>query len=357
MTTRTLVFELHHLGDAVLAIPFLRAAAAQGQVRVVCTASVAGMLRAFVPEVSTIVAAPTWVGRCFQAATALRRSAPQVAVSAWSDARVHVAMRLTGAPRRIGFPMTETNYYASEIPWRHANLRRGQQLERAAGSVGFPLLTDPLARRDRLASHLSNWNLIAERVGHSMSLAVPWFEPPPSALPDGVAEFIAQQRAEGCPVWAVHPGGRLPTKRWPAERFNALLSGLSREGNLSVVAIESPDGPALTPIGPRQLRCATDSHAALAALLARVDGLCGNDSYPAHVAAALGKVVVPIFGSGRPEWFAPFGAEQNVVQRDICPHHPCVDRCRMPSTVCLEAVTVSDVMEKIRAAPLRRGGR
>jgi len=57
--------------------------------------------------------------------------------------------------------------------------------------------------------------------------------------------------------------------------------------------------------------------------------------------------VVTIFGSGEPDWFAPWNNRHRVVQRRACPLHPCIDRCGMDSYLCLDAVTSGDVLAQL----------
>ncbi len=97
------------------------------------------------------------------------------------------------------------------------------------------------------------------------------------------------------------------------------------------------------PQAANQIVVDTASHRELADLLSSVDYLLANDSYSGHVAAALGKPVVTIFGSGNPAWFAPFGEGNRIVWKDTCPYHPCIDRCQMPTYVCLASVSESAV--------------
>jgi len=85
----------------------------------------------------------------------------------------------------------------------------------------------------------------------------------------------------------------------------------------------------------------------LASALAAVDALVCHDSLPGHLAAALGKPVVTVFGSGEPDWFSPWGNRERAVQKRVCPLHPCIDRCGMDSYLCLDAVSVDDVVAKV----------
>lgn len=341
MKARLLVIELHHFGDAVLTIPFLRAAASRYEVWVYCTPPVAQMLRSFLPGLKTIAAADRWPQRIRQAAGELRPLAPAVTVCAWSDSRADVIARLSGATRRIGFPMNSRNYYASNVPWRKRRLLTGRLISELARLTGWNLLTDPLQREAISESHFHNWERMAARLGLDLGTETPWFSVPEMELPPDLEKFI---RSHSPNLWAVHPGGRLPTKRWPLDRFQEVLAFFAKR-RIPTLIVQSPDEEPLKPEGDLQKLWPCHSHTDLAVALSHARNVLCNDSYPSHLAAALGKRVFPIFGSGEPAWFAPWQNSENVLINDICPHHPCVDRCVMPSIVCLDAVTVSAVRE------------
>jgi heptosyltransferase-2 len=83
------------------------------------------------------------------------------------------------------------------------------------------------------------------------------------------------------------------------------------------------------------------------AICAGADVLLCNDTGVSHMGAALGKRVITIFSNQEPRWFCPRGSEALVVNKDVCPHRPCLDHCVMPSYICLEAVTYEMVREKV----------
>lgn len=346
MKPRLLVLELHHLGDAVLAIPFLREAAERYEVAAYVTPSTAGMLRTFLPDLQIFEAADGWKARWKQCRTQLRAWEPDATVSAWSDTRVHIAARLTRARRRIGFPVTKANYYATHLGWRLRRLWAGWIIEFAALFLGDPLLTEKVFR-DPESRHLENWVQLAKRLGFSLPLRTPWFPWKSSELPEAAQKLIKETRAAGKPVWALHAGGRLPTKRWPVKRYVAVLQEFFAARDLPVLIVQGPDTTIPMPQASSQVVVETTSHRQLADLLSSIDYLLANDSYSGHLAAALGKPVVTIFGSGNPAWFAPFGDRNQVVWKDTCPYHPCIDRCQMPSYVCLTGVSESEVLSAL----------
>lgn len=343
MKPRLLVLELHHLGDAVLAIPFLREAAEKYEVAAYVAPSTADMLRTFLPGLQIFEAAEGWKARWKQCRTQLRGWEPDVTVCSWSDTRAHVAARLTQARRRIGFPVTKANLYATHLAWRRRRLWFGQAVEFAAGLISDPLLTENVYRTPE-SRHLDNWVRLAGRLGFSLPLKAPWFPWNPSPLPSAAHSLIAEARTAGNPVWALHAGGRLPTKRWPVRRYVAVLQDFFAARGWPVLIIQGPDTAIPMPQAPNQLVVETGSHRELADLLSSVDALLANDSYSGHLAAALGKPVVTIFGSGNPAWFAPHGENNRVVWKDTCPYHPCIDRCQMPQYVCLAGVSEAAVV-------------
>jgi len=347
MKPRVLVFELHHLGDAVLAVPFLQAAMRHSDVGVVCSASVSDLLGTLLPGLRIFPAKSSWLARLVQMLALRRTFRPTTTVCAWADARVAVLAWAAGGDRRFGLPMTEVNYYASGIPWRRRNLRIGQWIEWGFRMCGVTLVNEPSDRRDVLGSQLSVWTMLAARLGWEVDLTTPWFEVGQVSLGPEGDDFFAAHRRAGRRVCVVHPGGRLPTKQWPVAAYQTLLETFFAQNDLAVLIIKPPGEPAPVPVGPLQLQWECPSHAALKSCLALADVVLCNDSYPAHLASAIGKPVVAVFGSGEPAWFAPYGNEQNVVRSSACPFHPCIDRCRMPSIVCLESIPPAMVAETL----------
>ena len=124
----------------------------------------------------------------------LRRLAPEIAVCSWADARVEWLMRWSGAPRRIGFPMTRMNYYASRVPWRTRYLRWGRLLS-LAGSIlsGGRLLTGRLSRRSEHQLHLEDWRQVADALGFDCDVSVPWLAAP-SGCESPVESILARFR-------------------------------------------------------------------------------------------------------------------------------------------------------------------
>lgn len=341
MKPRLLVFERHHLGDAIMALPFLKAAARSFRITVFCRPQVAALLREVLTDLET-VSSEKWSG-VFSRLPKLEKT--DVAVCAWPDTRAHCAMKKTGAGQRIGFRVSSENFYGVERPWRKRRLLLGRLLGRILSLTG-PLLTRELDRHPGQL-HGENWTQLAGALGLTPDFSFPWF--PPGRAPEGWNTFLAEARSSGRKILALHPGGRFPEKRWPVEKFQELLGGFLSAPTFSVAIIQPPGEACPLPRTPHQRVFAPASIPALAALFAEADGVLCNDSMASHLAAAMGVPVAAIFGSGDPSWFAPHGNAARAIATNVCPHRPCIDRCVMPSPVCLESVSIRLVEQQLSA--------
>jgi ADP-heptose:LPS heptosyltransferase len=73
-----------------------------------------------------------------------------------------------------------------------------------------------------------------------------------------------------------------------------------------------------------------------------------NDTGPMHVAAALRRPVVALFGPTEPGSTGPYGQRQNVIQVSSLPCMPCMkDYCAYKEPLaCLQGITPKLVCEK-----------
>jgi ADP-heptose:LPS heptosyltransferase len=86
--------------------------------------------------------------------------------------------------------------------------------------------------------------------------------------------------------------------------------------------------------------------AQLAAVLAQCDLLIGIDSGPMHVAAAMGRPVVGLFGPSDPGRTGPMGEGHEVIFHQQGCWRPCIHPVVPNCTVrkCMEAITVEEVV-------------
>jgi heptosyltransferase I len=123
------------------------------------------------------------------------------------------------------------------------------------------------------------------------------------------------------PVVLLSPGAGWGAKRWPADRYGAVARELDRQGCLVLVnaspeersiadeVLRSSEGAAQAPDFSRD--CSLER---LIALTRRVSLVIAGDTGPLHLACALGKPVVGIFGPTDPARNGPFGVPFRVLR-------------------------------------------
>jgi heptosyltransferase-3 len=132
---------------------------------------------------------------------------------------------------------------------------------------------------------------------------------------------------------AVHISARRRAQRWPAERFAELIRRLSSEHRAQAMLLWSP-GPQDHPQHPGDDQKATEVlHAmgpdraamipyptatlpSLIGALAACDEVICSDGGAMHIAAALGKPIVALFGDSPVERWRPWGVAHRIVRPD-----------------------------------------
>ena len=182
----------------------------------------------------------------------------------------------------------------------------------------------------------------------------------------------------------VHPAALYPTKQWAAEKFAAIGRYLHREHGLVPIYTCGPaESTTLDAVeqaaGEPVLRLEGASLGQLAAALAGARMFLGNDSGPAHMAAALARPGVVIFGSSSSRIWGPWprpaesesaslGGQQSAVLaipgaaaayavQNFYDCNPCPgDRCyRFERPECILSVGVDQVREAVDAVLQPRG--
>lgn len=142
------------------------------------------------------------------------------------------------------------------------------------------------------------------------------------------------------PIFAVHPGARWVTKRWPSDKFAEVLIKASRSWNAGILLLGSSAERTETEQLAAKLATAGISATVrnragqttlkqLAALLQRVDAVISNDSGPMHLAAGLGTPTLGIFTCTDAVRSGPAGDRHETVSTQVacaggyhktCPH-------------------------------------
>jgi heptosyltransferase-1 len=140
---------------------------------------------------------------------------------------------------------------------------------------------------------------------------------PPLPL-DCAAEARVSRMVPGAePVALLHPGGGWGAKRWPAARYGALAAALKAQG-YAVVVNRAPGEEQLADevvrVSGDKAFAITMDMAELIALTRRSAFVIGGDTGPLHLACALGKPVIGIYGPTDPARNGPWGVPFRVLR-------------------------------------------
>jgi lipopolysaccharide heptosyltransferase II len=171
------------------------------------------------------------------------------------------------------------------------------------------------------------------------------------------------------PMVAVFPGGgsnpgmELTAKRWPLERYRALVRRLVQELDVQVLLLGGKDDVALneqlmngldlSEQSERVLNLAgKTSFGELAAQLEACVLFIGNDSSPMHLAAAVGIPIIAIFGPTSPQEYGPYPLDDP--KHIALWHHPTGQPCFFLGQVhaclnctCMQSISVDEVWQAV----------
>ena len=218
------------------------------------------------------------------------------------------------------------------------------------GARGF---YDLIARRPSFHTHAVDWYL---GVLPLLRVPVSWDFHWLPARADAAGAIRKKWPAVGGAQWvALQPGARWLNKRWPVEAFAALIRRITAahpEVRFAILggAEDQPIGAVLGQVMPDRSLDLTGKLSLLEMIewirLTRL--MVTNDTGPMHVAAALGRPVVGLFGPTEPRRTGPYGQLENVVQLTL-PCVPCMKpRCHYTKPLeCLRALSPETVFEAV----------
>jgi lipopolysaccharide heptosyltransferase I len=289
----------------------------------------------------------------------LRRAGYDLVLDLQGQLRTALFARATGAPTRIGFDKPRAGAFAassrafSQEARKHAwhGAREGSWL---AYTHHIPLPNIDVHAVDRYLS-------VGPMLGLDEGAADFSFPIPPEATGriDALMDYYEIGKAK---LIAIAPGTVWETKEWRRDGFADVarhflqkhcavtLIGSDREREVCAQVATAAPG-AINLAGETTL-------SELAALIRRSTVFIGNDSGPMHLAVALDRPVVSIFGPTDPVWAGPYGRDDAVMRANL-PCSPCylrrLDRCTH-AHACMQDVTAQRVIEQVEKVLPRQTG-
>lgn len=318
------------VGDAVMSEPLLRRIAAHDHkpVDVLAPPWVAPVFERM-PGVGKIIPAPFAhgkldIGNRWQVGKALKAQHYQNAYVLPNSLKSALPIAFAGIPHRIGF--------TGEC--RYGLLNHRHRLDKQA----LPRMVDRfLALAPDAAQRAPDQDKPVLRVS-------------PSAF-EGLCHRLGISR--GARLAVLCPGAEFgPAKRWPVEHFAMLardlgaagwtvwIIGSNKDASIGESICQLSDGAAVNLCGRTQLADAID-------LIGGADVVVTNDSGLMHVAAALDRPLVALYGSSSPQFTPPLAHRVMILQHPV-PCSPCFERtCRYGHLDCLMQLSPQRVYDAI----------
>jgi len=173
--------------------------------------------------------------------------------------------------------------------------------------------------------------------------------------------FPKMSRTEPLPRIAFNPCSRWQTKNWTPERFVEVGRALQERAGATIFLVGSSEDQPVCGLMEKQIGgrvvnlCGKTSLVELGSLLQEMNLVITVDSGPMHMAAAVGRPVLAIFGATDPKRTGPYGERHRIVALEGVDCRPCFSgRCARHDLACLRNLPVERVvaqaMEMLKTA-------
>jgi len=326
-----LVVRLRSIGDVVLTLPALQALhdwRPDLRIHMLVEPLSAPLLEEHPAIAEVIVLRKFW-----ETVRLLRRRDLSIAFNMHGGPTSAFLTRLSGAPVRVCWAQRQfSSFYNVHVP------------------IHFPVA-------GRIEMHTSE-----HRLQQLLYTGLPEM-PLPAAnvyVNTDAAELVRRKLAEkeigpDQPYAVIRPGASQANKRWPTERFAAIAQWLREAHGIATVVNLGP--------GDEQMAAEVKQRFAglgiivsdlelrgLVALLAGSSLFIGNDTGPTHMAAALGKKCVVVFGASDSKVWSPWKTEYRLVENPFpceeCPRGKCES---LGASRCILSIRVEQMREACEA--------
>jgi len=266
----------------------------------------------------------------------------------------------TGAPARIGFDRPRASVWdASPRKFPDQARRHAWQGAREGSWLAYTHhIAVPTLDLHAVDRYLNVGPILGLEQG-----AADFSFPIPQAASLRVEALLRRHGIGGADLLVLAPGTLWETKRWGNAKFAEVARHFMATG-FAVALIgsdrERGDCAEVARLAPGAINFAGETKLSeLAALIYRSTVNVTNDSGPMHLAVALERPVVSIFGPTDPVWIGPYRRTDAVLQADL-PCSPCylrqLSRCRH-GHACMDEVSAAAVIGRVESMLGARGGR
>jgi lipopolysaccharide heptosyltransferase I len=255
---------------------------------------------------------------------------------------------LTGAPVRIGFDRPRSRNFHSP-----RNLPRQAYKHGWTGAREFSWMAyTHHIQLPTLEMHaVDRYLLLGEMLG--LPPGPPDFHVPiPNYAVARVDDLLQRHGAATQKLIVLSPGSIWPTKRWRVDGFAEVARHFLEQGFAAVLTGATGDREVCAAVAaacPGAINlCAQTSVSELAELTRRADLCISNDSGPLHLAIAVDRPVVSIWGPTDPLWIGPYGHPDWALSLNL-PCSPCylrsIRQCPFDHK-CMREMSAKSVIER-----------
>ncbi|MEO5926865.1 MAG: glycosyltransferase family 9 protein [Bryobacteraceae bacterium] len=265
-SSRVAVIRLRSLGDCVLTTPAI------------------ALLKAHRPDLEIAVVVEGRFKGVFEGNPDISALLPPEPFSNWKP---RLTLNFHGGTRSMWLTAASRAKYRAGFAHHAYSFLYNQRIPRAQQTLGEE-------RPVHTAEHLAS--------------AMFWLGVPRTEIPR--AKLFAPPHDPVAPYTVIHPFASAPEKAWAPDRFLAVARQL-RQSGLDPVFLS---GPADDPSPFHEFRIHRNAPLSeVKSVLSGAQLFIGNDSGPAHIAAAFGIPVVVLFGPSNPVTWAPWRTEAQVL--------------------------------------------
>ena len=285
----------------------------------------------------------------WQTARQLRRQGYDLAINLrpdfwWGAALLYLA----GIPRRVGYAIQPgTPFLTHALPFTprlHSTVYSLRLASAGLETLGYPLLDEPYTP--------AHYPLVFTPTADEQAQ---------------ISERLAQNGiTTSTPFVVIHPGTGGAVKLWRSEAWATIADELATTHNLSIILTGSPQERSLLEEIARQMKINNTlppvmlndiTVGQLGALFSQARMVLGVDNGPLHLATALDRPTLALFGPTDAHIFGPWGEPTRHIvitstyRCPTCPAIPCgrldFTPDELPSHPCVKRITEHEVMDTV----------